>query len=145
MESNPIMESIQKKTPHSLKTWAILLMVLLFGVTAGGSLPSGYFASQEGSTIKSQVREVEGTKVLYKNEVAYLCAKSDGADSYIASFGRLPSEFWTSGYLCKTINTRKVSNKISVLVTPTPSEMFKMYRQSSLLAGPGVNQRPYKY
>lgn len=145
MESNSIIESVQKKNQHSLRNWAILLIVLLFGVTIGGVIPMSPSVSLEGSTIKSQSKEIEGTKVLYKNEVAYLCAKSDGTDSYIASFGRLPSEFWTSGYFCKTMATRKMSNKISTLVTPGPAEMFRMYRQASLLAGPGVNQRPYKY
>lgn len=145
MDSNPVIDSIKKKTPHSLRVWTVLLIVLLFGVTVGGSLPSMYFDSQEGSTIKSQTKEIEGVKVLYRNEVAYLCANPDGSDSYITSFGRLPGEFWTSGYYCKTMTTRKMSNGMNVLTTPTPSEMFRMYRQSLLLAGPGKNQRPYKY
>ena len=146
MEPHPIMESIEKRTPHSMKTWAILLIVLLFGVTIGGSITSSQLSgSQEGASIRSQTKYVNGTRVLYSTEQAYLCAKPDGSDSYISSFGSLPAEFWTSGYYCQIMATRPLTNSINVLVTPTPQEMFRMHTTSTLLSGPGINFRPYKY
>ncbi len=145
MEPHPVIESIKKRTPHSMKTWAILLIVLLFGVTIGGTLPVNSIDSQEGASIRSQIKYSSGYKVLYSTEQAYLCAKPDGSDSYISSFGMLPAEFWTNGYYCQIMGTRPLTSSINVLVTPTPQEMFRMHTTSTLLSGPGTNFRPYKY
>lgn len=139
------MESIQKKTPHTLQLWIILLIVLLFGVVVGSALPGGLGGSQESAIIKSQGKYVAGTTVLYKSEQAYLCAKPDGSDSYIASIGGLFDEFWSEGYLCKAMKSRKLESGLEVLTTPTPGEVVRIFRDSKILSGPGPAARHYQY
>lgn len=160
MEPHPIIESVQKRTPHSLRTWAILLIVLLFGVTVGGYLPMTPPSLQEGATIKTQTSSTSmparktststttstDAKALTKGQQMFLCGKSDGSDSYLVNTTNFPgTEFSADGYYCQMLPKRVLGINGQAFEVPTPQLMLRMHTGSTMYPTANVNQRPYSY